>query len=230
MTAPDEIRAADVRPDDMTLDELRAALAGRIVGHAVFDGWTETALAGAAAELGVPAGRAALCFPGGAVEMIDPWFAAIDATMAAKLDAAGIGGWKIRDRIRGAVLARLDEAAAHPDALRRAMAILARPANMPRATRLCWRAADAMWRAVGDVSVDVAWYTKRATLGTVYAATLMAWMDDDSEGFADTRAFLDRRIDDVMKIEKVKAQLRPDPQRHFSPARFLGRLRYRISG
>ena len=217
-------------PDDMTLDELRAALAERIAGHAVFDGWTEAALAGAAAELGVPADRAALCFPGGAIEMIDAWFAAIDASMAARLDAAGIAGWKIRDRIRGAVLARLDEAAAHPDALRRALAILARPANMPRATRLCWRAADAMWRAAGDTSVDVAWYTKRATLGTVYAATLMAWMDDDSEGFADTRAFLDRRIDDVMKVEKLKAQFRPDPERHFSPARFLGRLRYRVSG
>ena len=87
-----------------------------------------------------------------------------------------------------------------------------------------------MWRAAGDKSVDIAWYTKRATLGTIYAATLMAWMDDDSDGFADTRAFLDRRIDDVMNVEKLKAQLRPNPDRHFSPARFLGRLRYRISG
>lgn len=217
-------------PNDMTLDELRTALARRIAGHAVFDGWTATALAGAAAELDVPADRAELCFPGGAIEMIDAWFGAIDASMAAKLDAAGITGWKIRDRIRGAVLARLDEAAAYPDAMRRALAILAHPANMPRASRLCWRAADAMWRAAGDESVDVAWYTKRATLGTVYAATLMAWMDDDSEGFADTRAFLDRRIDDVMKVEKLKARLKPHPDRHFSPARFLGRLRYRISG
>ncbi|MET0372774.1 MAG: COQ9 family protein [Rhizorhabdus sp.] len=217
-------------PDDMTLDELRTELAGRIASHAVFDGWTETALASAAAELGVPADRAALCFPGGAVEMIDAWFAAIDARMAAKLDAADITGWKIRDRIRGAVLARLDEAAAYPDALRRALAILARPANMSRATRLCWRAADAMWRAAGDQSVDIAWYTKRATLGSVYAATLMAWMDDESEGFAETRAFLDRRIDDVMHVEKLKANLKTDPDRHFSPARFLGRLRYRIQG
>lgn len=222
--------ALDVPASEMTLDELRAALAGQIAGHAVFDGWTETALAGAAAELGVPADRAALCFPGGAIEMIDAWFAVIDARMTAKLDTAGISDWKIRDRIRGAVLARLDEAAVHPDALRRALAILARPANMARATRLCWRAADAMWRAAGDSSVDAAWYTKRATLGAVYAATLMAWMDDDSEGFNDTRAFLDRRIDDVMKVERLKARLKPDPDRHFSPARFLGRLRYRIQG
>ena len=217
-----------IAPIDMTLDELRPELAARLPAHAVFEGWTDAALAGAAQELGVPADRAALCFPGGAIEMIDAWFAAIDTNMAQTLEAQGVTAMKIRDRIRHAVLARLDEASRHPDALRRAMAILARPNHVARAGKLGWRAADAMWRAAGDTSVDFAWYTKRATLGAVYAATLMAWMDDDSEGFADTRAFLDRRIDDVMAFEKAKARLRPEPDRYFSPARFLGRLRYRI--
>lgn len=217
-----------IAPIDMTLDELRAELAARLPAHAVFDGWTEAALAGAADELGVPADRAALCFPGGAIEMIDTWFAAIDLKMAESLAAQDVDSMKIRDRIRAAVLARLDEASRYPDALRRAMAILARPDHAARAAKLGWRAADRMWRAVGDSSTDIAWYTKRTTLAAVYAATLMAWMDDDSEGFTDTRAFLDRRIEDVMKVEKLKAQLRPRPGHTFSTARFLGRLRYRL--
>jgi ubiquinone biosynthesis protein COQ9 len=217
-----------IAPIDMTLDELRAELAARLPAHAVFEGWTEAALAGAADELGVPADRAALCFPGGAIEMIDTWFAAIDLKMTESLAAQDVDSMKIRDRIRAAVLARLDEASRYPDALRRAMAILARPDHAACAARLGWRAADRMWRAVGDSSTDIAWYTKRTTLAAVYAATLMAWMDDDSEGFADTRAFLDRRIEDVMKIEKLKAQFRPQPGRTFSTARFLGRLRYRV--
>jgi len=213
-------------PLDMTLDELRAALADALPAHAVFEGWSDAALSGAAAELGVPADRAALCFPGGAVDMIDTWFASIDARMAAALDERGVRAMKIRDRIRTAVITRLDDAASHPDALRRALAILARPDHVALAARLGWRAADAMWRACGDVSVDFAWYSKRATLAAVYAATMLAWMDDESEGFSDTRAFLDRRIDDVMKVETLKARLRPSPDRMFSPARFLGRLRY----
>lgn len=215
-----------IAPADMTLDELRAALARQLPGHAVFDGWSDTALAAAAAELDVPADRAALCFSGGPIDMIDAWFGEIDRTMAETLAAREVSGMKIRDRIRAALIARLDEAARYPDALRRAIAVLARPGNAARTARLGWRAADAMWHAVGDSSVDLAWYTKRVTLGAVYAATLMAWMDDDSEGFVETRAFLDRRIDDVMKIERLKARFRPQPDRHFSPARFLGRLRY----
>ena len=219
-----------IAPLDMTLDELRAALAARLSAYAVFEGWSDTALAEAAAELGVPVDRAALCFPGGAIDMIDAWFAEIDRNMAKNLAAQGVATMRIRDRIRAALTARLAEASRHPDALRRALAVLGQPGNAARTGKLGWRAADAMWRAVGDTSVDFAWYTKRATLAAVYAATLMAWMDDDSEGFADTRAFLDRRIDDVMSFEKFKARIKPAPGRYFSPARFLGRLRYRVTG
>ncbi len=81
-----------------------------------------------------------------------------------------------------------------------------------------------MWRLAGDTSTDFNHYTKRMTLGAVYASTLLAWLDDDSEGCAETAAFLDRRIDNVMQFEKWKAQWRR--QEHFSVSRFLGRLRY----
>ncbi|RVT92795.1 COQ9 family protein [Sphingomonas crocodyli] len=218
-----------IAPIDMTLDELREALAEKLPAHAVFDGWSEAALTAAAAELGVPADRAGLCFPGGAIEMIDAWFAAIDRAMAAEYPADRIATMKIRERIRALVGFRIAQGSAHPDALRRALQILAKPNNAKRAASLGWRAADAMWRVAGDSSADFAWYTKRTTLSTLYATTMMAWMDDDSEGFADTYAFLDRRIDNVMQFEKLKAQLKPDPDRHFSVARFLGRLRYRLA-
>jgi ubiquinone biosynthesis protein COQ9 len=212
----------------MTLDELRIELAERLPAHAVFDGWTETALAGAAAELGVPADRAALCFHGGAVDMIEAWFASIDRTMLRNLAELDLPAMKIRDRIRTALLLRLEAAWRHPDALRRALMILVQPQNFSRTGKAAWHSADAIWRAIGDTSVDSAWYTKRATLAALYTSVITAWMDDESEGFADTRAFLDRRIDDVMSFEKLKAKWKPDPDRHFSPTRFLGRLRYRM--
>jgi len=217
-----------IAPLDMTLDELRAALAERLPAHAIFEGWTVQALAEAAGELGVPVDRAALCFPEGPVDMIDAWFARIDRAMAERLAAENIVTRKIRDRIRAAVIARIEIAARHPDALRRALATLARPDHAGRAAKLGWRAADAMWRAVGDKSTDFAWYSKRATLSALYAATLLAWMDDDSVDFADMRAFLDRRIDDVMRFERFKARIKPEPDGHFSLSRFLGRLRYRV--
>ncbi|GGE85691.1 hypothetical protein GCM10011404_18120 [Sphingomonas prati] len=220
---------APIAPSEMTLDELREALAPVLPMHAAFDGWGEAALAQAADELGVPADRARLAFPGGAIDMIDAWFASIDAEMAVRAPAPMLRARKVRDRITRLIAARLDAMEIHREALRRALAILAMPQNAPRAARLGWRAADGMWRLAGDTAVDLSFYTKRLTLAGVYAATLLVFVDDQTENFADTRAFLDRRIAGVMRFEKLKAQLKPDPDRMFSPVRFLGRLRYPAS-
>ena len=73
------------------------------------------------------------------------------------------------------------------------------------APRLGWRSADRMWRLAGDTSTDYNHYTKRAMLLATYAATITVFLDDESEGHADTTAFLHRRIDDIMRIEKAKA-------------------------
>ena len=112
------------------------------------------------------------------------------------------------------------------EAVRRALAILAMPQNLPLALRISWRTADLMWRIAGDTSTDFNHYTKRMTLGAVYGSTLLAWLDDQSEGWSDTAAFLDRRIDDVMKFEKLKAEWRGSSAERLSLSRFLGRLRY----
>jgi len=133
---------------------------------------------------------------------------------------------KIREKIRSLVWHRLEVMGPAREGVRRGLAILAMPQNLPLAVRISWHSADVMWRIAGDVSTDFNHYTKRMTLGAVYGSTLLAWLDDQSEGWADTAAFLDRRIDDVMKFEKWKAEWRGSSDRRLSLSRFLGRLRY----
>lgn len=210
----------------MTLDELRVALAPLVAENAVFDGWTDAALALSAETLGVSAGVARLAFPGGAPDMIDAWYAATDAAMATAFPPERIAALKIRDRIRALVLFRLEHMAPVREAARRALAVLAMPQNLARGARLGWRSADVMWRLAGDTATDFAHYTKRVTLGGVYLSTLLVWLGDASGGGADTRAFLDRRIDDVMKIEAAKIRRRENAAYRPSLTRFLARLRY----
>lgn len=214
------------RPLDMTLDELRDALAARLPREAAFDGWNEAALASASRELGVPADRARLAFPGGAVQMIDAWFAEVDRRMIAASPREPLAAMRVRERITALVQARIDEVSPDREALRRALAVLALPVNLAAGARLGWRAADAIWRLAGDEATGLAHYTKRLTLVSVYGATLLAFLDDESDGHAATRAFLDRRIGEVMRFETLKARLKPDADRGFSMTRFLGRLRY----
>ena len=215
-----------VEPVDTSLDDLRLRLAPLIADAAVFDGWSAEAVKVAAEQAGVDADVAAYAFRDGAMEMIEAWTASVDLAMARGLTPAEIRALPIRERIRRLVQFRLDSVRGKEEALSRALAIMALPQNAGRALKLGWRSADVMWRLAGDTATDYNHYTKRATLAAIYAASLAVYVDDRSEGKADSRAFLDRRIGDVMRFEKAKAQiLRPADER-FSVARFLGRLRY----
>jgi len=220
-----DIAAVAESIQDYTLDELRPLFALELPRHAGFDGWGEKAVENAALTLGVNPAVAALAFAN-KTAMIDAWFGAVDAAMKAALPPDTLATMKIRARITSLVEARLACVAPNREALRRALAILAMPHNLRLARRLGWRAADTMWRAAGDTATDYNHYSKRAILGSVYAATLTVFIDDESEGYTDTRAFLARRIEGVMKFEKVKAQLTKGPKIGFSMLRFLGQLRY----
>ncbi len=210
----------------MTLDELRLHLAPHIADAAVFDGWSDTALVAAAEASGADVDVARLAFQDGAMGMIGAWIATIDRDMALALPLEVLAAMKIRERIRSLVQFRLDAVAGREEALRRALAVMAMPQNAARALRTGWHSADVMWRLAGDTATDWNHYSKRAILGSLYGATLAVFVGDESDGKTETRAFLDRRIEGVMKFETFKRQwLQPQGER-FSPVRFLGRLRY----
>lgn len=210
-----------------TLDELRLRLAPALAANAAFDGWSRRALDMTASQTGTDPDVVALAFDGGAMAMIDAWFASVDARMLEAVPPERLSRMKVRARITALVEARLAILAPHREALRRAQAIMAMPQNLARAARLGWRAADVIWRAAGDTSADIAHYTKRATLGAVYGATLLVFVNDESPDWAETRAFLARRIGNIISFETAKARIAEKSHLRFDPARFLGRLRYR---
>lgn len=206
------------------LEQLRRRLALPVGENAVFDGWSRTAVDSAADQLGIDQAQARLAMPKSQAGMVDVFVQGVDRELEERLPPEDLATLKIRDRIRSLVWTRLEIMGPAREAVRRATAILAMPQNLPLAARVGWRSADLMWRLAGDTSTDFNHYTKRMTLAAVYGSTLLAWLDDSSDRWADTSAFLDRRIDNVMKFEKWKAQWRG--QEHFSLSRFFGRLRY----
>ena len=214
--------------DPTPLQALRLRLALPVGENAVFDGWSEAAVHSAAGQLGIDPAQARLAFPKDAPHMIKAWIEGVDAAMTAHFTPDVIAAMKVRDRIRSMIWFRLDLMAPAREALRKGLAILAMPQNLALALRTGWRSADVIWRLAGDTATDYNHYTKRLTLSAVYTSTLLAWLDDDSEGFAQTGAFLDRRLHDVMKFEKWKTEWRGNAIRRPSLARFLGRLRYPV--
>ena len=208
------------------LEKLRRELALAVGENAVFDGWTRAAVDSAAGQLGIDPAQARLAMPKTQAGMIDTYIQEVDRALEAWFTPKRLAKMKIREKIRSLIWRRLEIMGPAREAVRRALAILAMPQNLPPALRTGWRSADLMWRIAGDTSTDFNHYTKRMTLGAVYGSTLLVWLDDQSEGWAETAAFLDRRIDNVMQFEKLKAEWRGSSEQRLSLSRFLGRLRY----
>ena len=208
------------------LERLRRELALVVGENAVFDGWTHAAVDSAAKQLGIDPVQARLAMPKTQAGMIEVYISEVDSALEAYFTPKRLADMKIRDKIRALIWRRLEIMGPAREAVRRALAILAMPQNIPLALRLGWRTSDLMWRLAGDTSTDFNHYTKRMTLGAVYGSTLLVWIDDQSEGWIDTQEFLNRRIEDVMRFEKLKAEWRGSSDQRLSLSRFLGRLRY----
>jgi ubiquinone biosynthesis protein COQ9 len=208
------------------LEALRRRLALKVGEHAVFDGWTHKAVDSAAAELDIDPAQARLAFPKDAPHLIEAWIEGVDAAMETHFTPEVVEKLRISQRIRAVIWFRLETTGPAREAVRSALSILAMPQNVPLALRTGWRSADTMWRLAGDTATDYNHYSKRLILSGVYTATLLAWLDDQSEGWTETAAFLDRRLAGVGRFEKWKAGWSGDDFRRPSLARFLGRLRY----
>ncbi|WP_296766207.1 COQ9 family protein [Sediminimonas sp.] len=175
--------------------------------HVPFDGWSEATFRAAVADTGLDMGVARALFPRGGVDLALAYHRRGDELMVERLTATDLSAMRFRDRIAFAVRARI-EATDDKEAVRRASALFALPQYAPDGARAIWNTCDLIWTTLGDGSEDFNWYSKRATLSGVYSATLLFWLGDDSPGNEATWAFLDRRIENVMSIEKFKGKFR----------------------
>ncbi|WP_297770650.1 COQ9 family protein [uncultured Roseovarius sp.] len=200
--------------------------------HVPFDGWSETTLRLAAKDADITPGLVTAVCPRGAVDLALAYHDEGDAAMLKRLEEADLSAMRFRDRVAFAVRARL-EAVEDRELVRRGMTLFSLPPYAADGARALWQTADHVWTALGDTSDDVNWYTKRATLSGVYGSTVLYWLGDDSEGSARTWEFLDRRIEDVMQIEKVKAKARDNrlvSGLMAGPLSFMTRIRAPKSG
>lgn len=191
----------------MHIDEARERILTCTLPHVVSRGWSLTALGAGTRDAGFEPIMARRAFPGGPAELLEAFSARADHAMLAALERRDPAAMKVRERIASGVWLRLEHLAPHRRAVRQALAFLALPLNAGLGLRLLYRTVDGLWYAAGDTATDYNFYTKRGLLAAVYGSTLLYWLNDSSEGFADTRGFLDRRIDQVMRVPKAMARL-----------------------
>jgi ubiquinone biosynthesis protein COQ9 len=189
------------------IDPVKLQLLDAIVPHVAFDGWAPAAFHAAITDTGIDPAHAKTLCPRGAVDLAIAFHEQGDQAMVQALHATDLTGMRFREKVAYAIRLRI-KAIPDKEAVRRGTALFALPHMAADGARLLWGTADQIWTALGDTSDDANWYTKRLTLSGVYASVVLYWLGDDSLGGQATDAFIDRRIDDVMQVEKVKAQVR----------------------
>ena len=208
-------------------DADRVALLEATLEHAAFDGWSQKALDAGARDAGIPLDRALNAFPGGMAEMLAFYHEVEDRHMLEAMARANVSDMRVRDRIAFAVKTRLQRNMRHREAIKSACSFLAMPHNAALALRVLYRTVDAMWYGAGDNATDFNFYTKRALLAGVYSSTVLYWLNDRSTGAADSWAFLDRRIEEVMQVPKVLGKVGAITNRLPNPFRVMQRVRPR---
>ncbi len=204
----------------------RARILEAFPAHAARLGWTNAALKAACEEVQLSEGEAALACPRGAVDLFDAFADRADQVMLEGLDELDLASMRIRDKVTAAVRLRLEAQAPYKDAARAMTRALANPLRAPEASRILWRTADRIWRALGDTSTDENFYSKRAILSGVLASTYARWFSDNTADQSETWAFLDARIENVMQFEKFKARLKPISERVQEAVGVAARFRY----
>lgn len=213
----------------MDLNPIRDEILLATLANVPFDGWTRRALSDGITKAGYDADTGLLAFPDGPRDVIAHFSDWADRQMLAAVEDAGddFMALRVRDRIAFVVRRRLEAMAPHREAWRRAAIALAMPGRTP-AGRLLYRTVDAMWRAAGDTATDFNFYSKRGLLAGVLAATTLFWMNDRSADHEASWAFLDRRIDDVLRAGRTLGrakQLGPLAEAPFRAAARLRRFR-----
>ena len=193
-------------PYDIAKQELLEAA----LMHVAFDGWSDATLKAAVRDSGMDIGLAKSVCPRGAIDLAIEFHKRGDEAMIAAVKAADLTEMKFRQKVAFALRTRF-ELIMDKEAVQRGTTLFALPHLAADGAKLIWGTADAIWTVLGDTSEDVNWYTKRATLSGVYASTVLYWLGDDSTDTQATWDFIDRRIENVMQFEKVKAQVNSNP-------------------
>ena len=199
-------------------EQARERLIAAILPDVAFDGWSRHALQLAARRAGVPAGEALALFPRGAADLVAEFSRWADRRMVERL---GDDGGRLSERVALALKLRFEVLAPWREAVRRGLATLALPHNIPLGLRLVYDTVDAIWRAVGDRPSDFSFYSKRASLAAVHAAALLYWLDDRSPGAVDTVAFIDRRLADLHRLGGMRERLAAAAERMPNPLRLV---------
>lgn len=188
--------------DNTDITRIRDDIVESALPHVAFDGWSWALVEQACRDAGYEPAMARAVFPGRMKDVLDGFADLADRKMMAGLDDIDPGALRVRERVRTALLARYEFLCPHKEALRESVQFWMVPSRKPRAAKIVWRTADRIWDWAGDTATDYNRYTKRGLLAGILVSATLVFLNDESAHMDNTKAFIDRRIENVLQFGK----------------------------
>lgn len=188
-----------------SLTDIQNSIIQEAIAQMDENGWSWTLIQNAARKAGVQDGAIDTAFPGGLTDAVAYFSTYIDHVMMDKLNTIPTESLRVRDKVRTAVMTRYQflKKINAQQAVKASLAYWALPTRVMMGQQILWATSDKIWQWAGDTATDYNRYTKRGLLSSIIMGTSLVFIDDTSEDLVVTRAFLDRRIDNIMEIGKV---------------------------
>ncbi len=179
---------------DQTLNE--------ILPDIMFDGWKPQTIIESAERQDISQDKLRQFFPNLVSDMIVHFSNWADREMITVLEKENMSDMRIRDQVALGVKTRLQILEPYKPVMAEAMKHMMRPDRSCKMAKAVWHTADAIWLAAGDTATDYNKYSKRSLLSGVITSTSLYWLNDTSDAHEKTWAFLERRINNVLKLGK----------------------------
>lgn len=177
-------------------ESLRDAIVDTAIALAEENSWEAVRLHEAATRLGITLDDIRQHFRE-KEDLVDAWFDRADQAMLREAQAADFAAATSRQRLYRVIMAWLDALAPHRKVTRQMIAgkfefghvHIQVPGLMRVSRTVQW-----MREAAGRKATFLRRALEETALTTIYLATFLHWMNDDSQESASTRRFLDRRL------------------------------------
>ena len=182
-------------------ESIKIDILNKVIEHTPYTGWSLETLKVSLGEIGILNSLDSF-FPGGIKDISRLYFDIADKKLEYDVENIDLENKSVRDRISYLLNLRLDFFSNNKQVIKQIIGSdFFNGFSLAPISRIN-DSVDLMWRLAGDKSVDYNFYTKRILLGGIYISSVLFWLD--SENREEVSKFIDRRIANVMKIEKNK--------------------------
>jgi ubiquinone biosynthesis protein COQ9 len=123
-------------------------------------------------------------------------------------------------KIRWMVRTHFEHMIAHSEAEHAAIAELYHPSIAIHTPLYVGQLTEVIWRAAGDKSTDMNYYTKRVSLGAIYVATVI-YLHTSNTSIENVMQFFDHRLDDLKSFTSEAKHYTPTPKNIMKNVRLL---------